>query len=495
MLKLLPAPLVRLGWLALAALPLAAAEPDPARVTVTPPDTGEALVNPGMGWTLHFYSNFIENYGSKLAPSDTIEDWPGLSVIYLRVPWSYLEPKEGEFNWSLLDTPAQRWLARGKRIAIRITCSESWLRYATPEWVRAAGARGTNFNFGKGPAPDGKLWDPDYLDPVFLAKLDQFLAALARRYDGNPDVAFLDIGSFGMWGEGHTGFSSQLDEAQTLAVVKRHVDLHVKHFPRTLLCLSDDVAGPTKPGRRFPTMDYARERGVTLRDDSILVQPPPHSWYHAEMAQDFWPTLPVILEHEHFGSSKQRGAWSGELLRQSVEDYHASYMSIHWWPREMLAENRETVAAINRRLGYRLQLRELSWPAEARLGEPFAVTAAWANAGVAPCYGGGWWAFTLKDEQGGIVSAQVDDGLDLRQLPVAAPGEAPVERRTARFTVARRLVDPNGLHAPPTQPGTYEVWVSVGRRDGTPQIALPLPNGDAQRRYRVGQMRLLPRSE
>lgn len=45
--------------------------------TIHPTDIGEALVNPGMGWTLHFYSNFIENYGSKLEPSDTLDDWPG----------------------------------------------------------------------------------------------------------------------------------------------------------------------------------------------------------------------------------------------------------------------------------------------------------------------------------------------------------------------------------------------------------------------------------
>jgi hypothetical protein len=48
----------------------------------------------------------IRNYGSKLEPWDTLDDWPGLSVVYLRVPWSFLEPKEGEFNWSLFDTPA-----------------------------------------------------------------------------------------------------------------------------------------------------------------------------------------------------------------------------------------------------------------------------------------------------------------------------------------------------------------------------------------------------
>jgi len=30
-----------------------------------------------MGWTMHFYSNIITNYGSKLKPSDTLDDFPG----------------------------------------------------------------------------------------------------------------------------------------------------------------------------------------------------------------------------------------------------------------------------------------------------------------------------------------------------------------------------------------------------------------------------------
>ncbi len=461
------------------------------RVIVHPKDTGAALVNPGMGWTLHFYSNFIENYGSKLEPSDTLDDWPGLSVIYLRVPWSFLEPKEGEYNWSLLDAPAQRWIDKGKKIALRVSCSESWLRHATPKWVQDAGARGVEFEFGKGPRAGGPLWDPDYLDPIFLQKLDRFLAALARRYDGNPNVAFIDVGSFGMWGEGHTGFSSRLNDDQTLAVVKRHIDLHRARFPRTLLCISDDVAGASTPGRHFPAMNYALSRGITLRDDSILVQPPPHSWYHAEMAQEFWPTLPVILEHEHYGASKARKAWSGDLLVKSVEDYHASYMSIHWWPREELAENRETVARINQRLGYRLQLRAMSWPRQAALGEPFMVEMAWANAGVAPCYRGGFPAITLKDEKGGIVSVNVDDSFDVRHLKVGSPGSAPVERTQLRTAVALRHHDPAGDHAPPTRPGVYTVFVSIGSLDGTPQIALPLPDEDGHRRYKLGQIKLL----
>ena len=464
--------------------PAASPAPDqnPApTITVRPEDDAQALVNPDMGWTLQFYSNIPENYGSKLEPSDTVEDFPGLSTVYLRVPWAYLEPEEGKFNWPLFDTPAQRWIARGKHVALRVTCSENWMAFATPEWVRQAGAKGYNYEFGKGRNEKGGSWDPDFGDPIFLQKLDHFLAALAVRYDGNPNVAFIDIGSYGLWGEGHTLMSSQVPEAEARELVKKHIDLYVKHFKHTLLCINDDVAGPDKPGRHFPETDYAISKGVTLRDDSILVQPPPRSWYHAEMAQEFWPRWPVILEHEHYGSSKARGAWGdGHLLLKAVEDYHAGYLSIHWWPREELAENRPLIDRINQRLGYRLQLRELSWPHEVIIGQPFTVDSRWANAGVAPCYPGGFMAVTLKDAKDGIVAVLVDDGFDLRSLKPGPPDQIPVMERKAELVA--------GLVAPVTLPGDYALFVSVGLRDGTPRIALPLAGDDGQHRYKLGQV-------
>lgn len=452
-----------------------------ARVTVRPTDTGEALVNPDMGWTMHFYSNVPANYGSKLAPSDTVDDFPGLSTVYLRIPWAFLEPEEGRFNWAMLDTPAQRWIAKGKRVAFRITCSENWTRFATPEWVKDAGAKGTFYKFGKGPDPKGGTWDPDFGDPVLLDKLDNFLRAMAARYDGSPDVAFIDVGTYGLWGEGHTHMSSRIPEDRRERVQRQHIDLHLKHFRRTLLCIGDDFAGHDKKGRRFPITDYALSKGVTLRDDSIMVQPPPRSWYHAEMAQEFWPTLPVILEHQHYGGSKKRGAWGdGSLLLRAVEEYHASYMSIHWWPRVLLAENREVMDRINLRMGYRLTLRRASWPAKVKIGEPFVIEHEWANAGVAPCYPGGFVAFTLKDAEGGIVSVLSDEGLDMLDLEVGPPGRAPTRVQRGTFRI--------GLHGPTTRTGTYDLFVSVGRRDGTPRIALPLGGGDGQRRYRLGTM-------
>jgi len=443
------------------------------RTTVRPKDTGAALANPGMGWVLHFYDNVPKNYGSRLEPSDTLDDWPGLTVIYLRIPWSYIEPEEGKLNWSVLDSPAQRWVARGRQIALRISCSESWMRYATPEWVEKAGAKGYNFRVGKGVVEDGPFWEPDFGDPVFLEKLDRFLAALAARYDGSPEVAFIDVGSLGVWGEGHTFHSSR--RKYSAKVVRRHIDLHVKHFKRTLLAANDDFSFQEGGDAN---LEYARSKGLTLRDDSICVQPPPRSYFHAQMAQAFWPDRAVILESEHYGPSVRRKAWGdGSLYLKAIEEYHASYASIHWWPHEFLEKNRDLVRRINQRLGYRLQLVEASWPTAVRAQSAWRFAAIWRNAGVAPCYGGGRVAVTLKDARGGVAGVFADQGFDVRSLPVGEPGKAVPRAQDATFALPFNL-----------RPGRYGVYVSVGTATGTPRIALPLPDGDGERRYRLGEI-------
>jgi len=448
------------------------------RTSTRPADNGRALVNPMMGWKLNFYSNILANYGSKLEPSDTLDDFPGLSCIYLRLPWAYIEKEEGQFDWSVVDAPAQRWIDKGLTVAFRFSCSESWMRYATPQWVEKAGAKGYNFSPRTGVDPKGPFWEPDYGDPVFLEKLDHFLAAAAARYDGNPNVAFVDVGSLGVWGEGHTFASTRLKYKPQ--VVIKHVDLHLKHFRKTLLNVNDDFVTLVDKGGD-DIIRYAREKGMTLRDDSILVQPPPNSYFHADMAQAFWPKLPVILEHEHYQGSVKRGAWKRDMFLKAIEDYHAAYMCIHWFPRELLEKERELIDKANLRLGYRIQLREASWPATLSRQDRIEFASTWANAAVAPCYPGGHVAFTLKDAKGGIVAVFVDESFNIRDLPVAAPGKA-----------AERSAKSSHGFAPNMPAGTFDLFVSIGDPDGTPRIALPHDNADRHRRYRLGRIRVRP---
>ena len=52
-----------------------------AEVVVHPVDDGRALVNPGMGWTMHYYSNIPHNYGSQLEPGDRKDAAAGMLQV------------------------------------------------------------------------------------------------------------------------------------------------------------------------------------------------------------------------------------------------------------------------------------------------------------------------------------------------------------------------------------------------------------------------------
>ena len=376
---------------------------------VRPADTGEILCNPGMGWVFHHYDNQIDRYGVDLEPSDTVDEYPGVGVIYLRLAWNYIEPVEGRYDWSIVDIPTQRWVDKGKKIALRFTCQESGGQpNATPNWVRLAGAKG--YVSGNRPDTNGNpRWEPDYDDPIFLEKLDNFLAAAAEKYDGDPNVAFIDIGSIGIWGEGDP---QEPNPHVSSVTVKKHIDLHVKHFKKTLVVFNDNLIFR---GRGIVTMEYARDLGLTLRDDSVLCRPGEEAIYTHIFAGAFWTRLPVILESEHYGiSMDRRGDWGdGMKYLEAVEKAHISYVSCHWYPREFLEKNRELVNKISLRMGYRLQLAEASWPSSVPAAGAMPVSMTWRNAGVAPCLPHGFAALTFKDDKNGIAGVFVNEEFDM----------------------------------------------------------------------------------
>ena len=514
------------AYAALAALVLPIAAEAGAVLTE---NTDEILVNPDMGLVMFHYSNRQWAYGQLQERGDVLDWFPGVSTVYFRLPWCLLEPNEGEYRWDLIDSYAAPWIAAGKQIGIRVTCSESRYPFATPEWVKNAGAKGWFFEmkmpkiFGKDP-PGGetKLWEPDYGDDVFLAKLENFLKAMARRYDGNPNVAFIDVGSIGMWGEGHTlAYKRSLKAAgrDPEEAFHRHYELYRRVFPNsTILCI-DDQAGATnpKPVAEVPLMKKAHDLGFGFRDDSILVYTPDmleerlkaHPWwFHGNWAEYFAKSAPVFVEHEHYGISANRGAWNDDKLVESVEAYRATWLSIHGWPKEIYDNSKDAFAQAARRIGYRFELRKAEFPDEVALGEPFAIKSEWVNVGVARCYKGATLAWTLLDGNGRVAWVSTDCSQDFKDAEPKVGGvEKPMAfstRCTAGFkgdipefndgvwvyTVVNKVGNfANDKRVPTIEPGVYTLCVSLGLPDGTPRIALPLKNqiGDT-RRYPIGEI-------
>lgn len=119
-------------------------------------DAARPLPNPDKGWYHHFFDNDVNKY--LAASDDEIALFPRMDHVYLRLAWAYLEPEEGRFRWEVIDEPIARWTARGLGIAFRISCKETASLhrpeqvFATPRWVRDAGAQGGHYRAGR-PAP------------------------------------------------------------------------------------------------------------------------------------------------------------------------------------------------------------------------------------------------------------------------------------------------------------------------------------------------------
>ncbi len=438
-------------------------------------DNGEALTNPGMGWMFYYYSHGPDELKANREAAEAVKNFPGLSTVYLRVPWRYLEPQKNVYNWPLLNGPAQRWIENGKNVALRITASERWMKRATPKWVEQEGASGQFVEL------DARSWQPDYTDAVFRRHLKDLLTAVARRYGSSSDVAFIDMGTFGPGGNGTTG---EVPANRGTQPVRQHMRLYRNVFSDTPLTFSDGVEGQEGP---HTLANYAKRGGYTIR----MVQPDPNDWTHENMSDDFARRHPVILEHGHGGPAKGQGAVDqAERLHEAVLEYRASYVGVRH-PEKFLNSSRSVIDRVNRRLGYRLQLRKISLPEKTGLTEEFTVMTRWANAGVAPCYPGGYMSLTLKNDSDGIVLVLTDDSLNMRELNARSGGNVPVKDHKTTFIPNLAVKKKLGNHfLPKSKTATYDVYVSVGKRDGTPKIELPLDNGDGHMRYRIGEITL-----
>ncbi|MCY3018594.1 MAG: DUF4832 domain-containing protein [Planctomycetota bacterium] len=462
---------------------LAGAAGGAQRVVVTPKDHGKALLNPGMGWNMPYYTDNGDNhYGGKLAPDDQLEWFPGCTAVSFRVGWGRIETKEGQFDWDYTDKIAERWVAKGRQV---VYC---WLVFSTigsvpctPAWVRDAGAKG--WEYRKKDPYEVPCWVPNWDDPVFMQKLENFIRAAAERYDGKPHVAFVEIGSLGTWGEGHSWAPGGGVPAISLETKKKHIDLWRKHFRKTPLTVNDDYLDEA--------VKYAQQQGCGLADWSVMVEGGGRAYFHQNFAQWFWPEQIVTLENEHYHYAMQKKTWGdGSKYLDAVEDYHASWARIHGWPdqflkgdeKEKLPGNKELVDRMNLRLGYRLQVLRATWDVTAKAGEKATFHIKWRNAGVAPCYGGGLSAITIKDAAGAIVATSVDTVFSVRALQPGRPADQAPPQDAA---VAVAL--------PATLPaGPYKVFVSVGDKDGRAVIALPHDGDDGQRRYPLGELKVTP---
>ncbi len=329
-------------------------------------DDKRLLRNPHKGWYIHYVDNGFSRkiYRDGIEKGDHLTDMAGINHLYIRADWSDIEPEEGKFRFDLIDDIMNEWSEYGYRFAFRFCCFVPSNAYATPRWVREAGAKGylvppvpprSSFI----PSVDTDKWEPDYGDPVFLEKLESFISECGRRYDGDPRVEFVDVGSFGTYGEGHT--SAGTNRIYSADVIRQHIDIHLRHFKKTPLIMNDDLfssaAEGSGVGAAYELARYAAACGMGARDDSVCVSGCVRDFGYdtlrnAPFFDCFYATAPVDLEFAHFHLTNPENLKDGYALIEALRRTHASYAGFHHWPREWYAMYPNLYEYVANRIGY-----------------------------------------------------------------------------------------------------------------------------------------------
>jgi hypothetical protein len=390
-------------------------------LVIRPVEIHDVLTNPHMGiQTFQRFNGQPINAGlrwSEEGPTGKLQqaagtDFPGSTVSYCRWFWHVLEPEQGKVRWDILDQALAEARHHGQTLAIRLMPYDD--SHPLPEWYRKSGARRANKPSDK----DGKTWQPDFADPLYMKYWGGFVTAAGARYDGHPDLDSVDISTIGYWGEGWSPYMPDFP-AQTALI-----DVYLKAFKRTPLLMNFD---------QEQALAYAADHGTgwrldcwgDMRTDSTdpffpneMLDVYPQQIVRAGI-QDAWQRGPVYLEACWVPGYWKEQTWDLDYILTQALRWHTSQVNIKSSaiPPEWKAKFDE----FQKKMGYRFVLRRLEYPRSAQAGTMMPLHMWWLNDGVAPVY---------RDYQ---LAVRLTSGSANTVIPVAAdvrkwlPGDSVVD--------------------------------------------------------------------
>ncbi|GDX04365.1 DUF4832 domain-containing protein [Buttiauxella sp. A111] len=437
---------------------------------VTPKALSGPITNPGTG-----IASFHQGYGDQL----TQAQYPDTGIEYERFYWSEVEPVEGQYNFALVDE-AFKFAAKHQpamNVGLRFMVMdgpESGSKI--PDWLIKKGVKGVWTS-------DNKTFAPDLDDPIFLEYSQRLLNAFGKRYDGNENLAYIDIGMVGSWGEWHnSNFPSMtpLEKRYTPAQLEKYVTMHFTAFPKTpkimLIAGGDNLVSATRRGAgwRADCLGDWRNFSTTW---NLMEDDYPQRIEAAQAAwsgfKDAWKRAPISFEIcGHMAEWKTIQHYSLEEVQRTfdwAEAQHASTINLK--STEVPAMYRGIVDKALTKLGYRFRLASLSHDSVVSKGGTLTLNSQWKNEGVAPIYLKYDLSYRLVNDANKVI-AQGRTSDDIRSW---LPGE-----RTASYRLALPATLANGQ---------YFVEVAMLDKQGKARINLANEGKQSDGWYRVSKVR------
>lgn len=442
--------------------------PDP--VVVRPAEITDVLVNPGMGiTTFQRFNGQALNSGlewseegptAKIPQATERPDFPETSISYCRWFWDTIEPEPGKFRWDIVDLALSEARAHHQTLAIRLMPYDP--KHPLPIWYQNSGARRANKPSDK----DGKIWQPDFSDPIYMKYWAELVAAAGQRYDGHPDLDSVDISSVGYWGEGWSPYMPAFAHQTAL------IDIWTEAFKRTPLLMNFDEA---------QALTYGTQQGAGWRLDCLgdMRLTSDNRDFRAEMLtvypqqvvraaiQDVWQRSPVSLETCWVPGYWLKQGWDVNYILDQALRWHVSSVNVK--SSAIPAQWKKEFDDFQKKMGYRFILRRIEYPRAVKAGEMAPIHMWWLNAGVAPVYRQYVLALQLTSSAG---SSVLHVPVDVRKW---RPGDA---------------VFDGTLYIPETlNPGTYRLRVGMlDPRTETPTIRFGIAGRQSDGWYNLGSI-------
>lgn len=248
-----------------------AGEPgDTTRITYILRRFDGPLTNPHKGFTVPTEAAWTFDPGFEYGPHGSLNNgaWDLVTYGSGYQQWNKLNPAKDVYDWSELEELLDALAAHNMGYALRVfPYSPSFIRDDstpeenydwTPKYVYEAGAKKITARYKENNANAAvPVWD----DSVYLHYAKEFATALAAKYDGDPRIEYIDVRSFGEWGEWHV---SNLDGSRmpSVEIQKDMLKHYASVFKKSLLVLPSDGYGDV--------YTYALSLGITKRDDCLI---------------------------------------------------------------------------------------------------------------------------------------------------------------------------------------------------------------------------------
>lgn len=307
-----------------------------------------------------------------------------MEVFYL--PLSAVVKGPGKHDWAELDRKLDGIAGRGRQAVFRMHLEYPGKSDVIPAYLVDAGLKVHRYqNTNTAPFPPQDVATPDYEDPRLRAMLAEFIAAIGKRYDGDPRIGFITAGLLGTWGEWHTHPRNELFASK--AVQREVMDAYEKAFKVTPVLLRYPA------GKGHGTYEANDGRPFGYHDDSFAwatldTGRKEDGWFFvpslkAAGAADRWKTRPI-------GGEIRPEAWGKVFddrveaplqdFRRCVEETRVSWLMDSGMFREPATPERSKRAmAAVRRMGYEFRVTGVTLE-----GRRIKVTL--VNQGVAPFY-------------------------------------------------------------------------------------------------------------